>query len=258
MNRSSALAPLMASSTREAQPLLSPTTSKVQITSTHPCHCPTRYLCLPSKAAILILLLTSIVGVMSCVGVVALGLLHVNNSNWNAHISSVNTSLLSSLPYAFFALMMMFYPLSGFIADVCCGRFKTVVVSLIIFTISILLFSFTCILLKVYAIQLVPPFSHNWILTIFCIILLLSALFISIIGLAGYQANFIQFGLDQLLEAPSEYLGLFVHWAKWIYDGTSKLVYIYLFVYVCRSDTCLLYTSPSPRDATLSRMPSSA
>ena len=26
----------------------------------------------------------------------------------------------------------------------------------------------------------------------------------------------------------------------------------------CSVDTCLLYTSPSPRDATLSRMPSSA
>ena len=65
----------------------------------------------------------------------------------------------------------------------------------------------------------------------------MSALFTSVIGVAGYMANFIQFGLDQLLEAPSEYLGLFVHWAKWIYDGTSKLVYIYLFVYVCHSDT---------------------
>ena len=63
----------------------------------------------------------------------------------------------------------------------------------------------------------------------------MSALFTSVIGVAGYMANFIQFGLDQLLEAPSEYLGLFIHWAKWVYDGTSKLVYIYLFVYVCHS-----------------------
>ena len=175
MNRSSVLARSMESSSREAQPLLFPMTSKVKFTSTHLCHCPPRNLCLPSKAAVLILLLTSIVGVICSVGVVALGLLHVNSSNWNTHTSSI--SFFSSLPYAFFALMMMFYPLSGFIADICCGRFKTIVVSLIIFTISILLFSFTCILLKVYAIQLLP---------------------------------------------------------------------------------CLLYTSPSPRDATLSRMPSSA
>ena len=29
-------------------------------------------------------------------------------------------------------------------------------------------------------------------------------------------------------------------------------------IYVINNETCLLYTSPSPRDATLSRMPSSA
>ena len=33
------------------------------------------------------------------------------------------------------------------------------------------------------------------------------------IGLAGYQANFIQLGLDQLITAPSEDLALFIHWA---------------------------------------------
>ena len=36
------------------------------------------------------------------------------------------------LPYAILAFIMMFYPLSGFIADVCCGRLKTVVISLIV------------------------------------------------------------------------------------------------------------------------------
>ena len=42
-----------------------------------------------------------------------------------------------------------------------------------------------------------------------------SSLLFLITGLSGYQANFIQLGLDQLLEAPSEYLGLFVHWVEW-------------------------------------------
>ena len=43
-----------------------------------------------------------------------------------------NVSMHDSLPYAILALVMMLYPLSGFIADVCCGRLKTVVVSLVI------------------------------------------------------------------------------------------------------------------------------
>ena len=36
-----------------------------------------------------------------------------------------------------------------------------------------------------------------------------------ITGFAGYEANFIQFGIDQFTDAPSEYLGLFVHWVEW-------------------------------------------
>ena len=38
------------------------------------------------------------------------------------------------------------------------------------------------------------------------------------IGLAGYQANFIQLGLDQLITAPSEDLALFIHRALWAYS----------------------------------------
>ena len=45
----------------------------------------------------------------------------------------------------------------------------------------------------------------------------------SVIGIAGYSANFIQFGLDQLLEAPSRYQGIFVHWAKWCFDLVFNL-----------------------------------
>jgi len=41
------------------------------------------------------------------------------------------------------------------------------------------------------------------------------------------------------------------------FDKTGSDVYLDVFVFVLYSD-CLLYTSPSPRDATLSRMPSSA
>ena len=44
------------------------------------------------------------------------------------------------------------------------------------------------------------------------------------------------------------------HWYKiWCTDNSVKIVESYEEV-----QTCLLYTSPSPRDATLSRMPSSA
>ena len=35
--------------------------------------------------------------------------------------------------------------------------------------------------------------------------------------MAGYQANIIQFGIDQLFEAQSHYLGLFIHYTSWAF-----------------------------------------
>ena len=36
-----------------------------------------------------------------------------------------------------------------------------------------------------------------------------------VVGLVGYQANYIHLGLDQLFEAPDHHLGLFIHYTSW-------------------------------------------
>ena len=43
-------------------------------------------------------------------------------------------------------------------------------------------------------------------------------------GLSGFQANYIQLGLDQLLDAHSDYLGLFIYWLGWIMGLGSLLI----------------------------------
>ena len=43
-----------------------------------------------------------------------------------------------------------------------------------------------------------------------------------------------------------------------IADGTEEIEVVTVVDVLRRAGACLLYTSPSPRDATLSRMPSSA
>ena len=48
----------------------------------------------------------------------------------------------------------------------------------------------------------------------FILTLLLISLLFFAIGLVGYQANFVQLGLDQLFEAPNHYSGLFIHYAS--------------------------------------------
>ena len=86
-----------------------------------------KHLCLPSKAAILILLWTAIIGTLYyfVLGAAVLA------TDYNQQTSYINISLYDSIPYAILALVMIFYPLSGFIADVCCGQLiKTIVTSL--------------------------------------------------------------------------------------------------------------------------------
>ena len=120
------------------------------------------------------------------------------------------------LSYAILALVMMFYPLSGFIADICCGRLKAVVISLA--------FILSCWIIVLIALSLfmsmskpdISSLQHNQglVVAVLCFI----SLFTFIIGLVGYQPNFIQLGLDQLFEAPSQYLALFIHYAMWVFN----------------------------------------
>ena len=49
-----------------------------------------------------------------------------------------------------------------------------------------------------------------------------------IIGLGLFEANIIQFGLDQLLEAPTSKLIAFIHWYYWSQSvGGLALFYVY-------------------------------
>ena len=187
---------------------------------------PSKHLCLPSKAAILILLWTIIVGATYFNFIGFSAALVLSNPVPNAILSEYEP-----LPYAILAVVMMFYPLSGFIADVCCGRLKTVVVSLI--------FLVSCWIVVLVALSVLASISkpeisslgHNQGLVV--IILVFISVFAFIIGLAGYQANFIQLGLDQLFEAPSQYLVLFIHYATWAFRLGSLHFLINILILNC-------------------------
>ena len=82
----------------------------------------TRHICLPSKATYLILLWTVVVSFIyyALLGVVIVAT-YVNDGASSSFVT-----------YAILAVVMMFYPLSGLVADVCCGKLKTVVISLLV------------------------------------------------------------------------------------------------------------------------------
>ena len=195
---------------------------------------PPKHLCLPSKAAILILLWTAIVGVTyhNFVGFFAVIVFGIQQPN-------TTFSMYEPLPYAVLALVMMFYPLSGFIADVCCGRLKAVVISLICI-LSFFIIMLVAIALLVSILKPDVPI-HDIVernLGIACLIVILAviSLLAFIVGLAGYQANFIQLGLDQLFEAPSQYLVLFIHYATWTFNFGSLHFILNVYMMKCVGD----------------------
>ena len=109
--------------------------------------CPSsKHLCLPSKAAILILLWIAIVGAIYYIFVGFAAVLEIDKWQINT-----NFSVYDPLPYAIFAMVMMFYPLSGFIADVCCGRLKTVVISLVTLLFCLIILLITVLLEEIYS-----------------------------------------------------------------------------------------------------------
>ena len=187
-----------------------------------------RLVCLPSKAALLILFWTVGFGILY-EAVIMIAALIINSSPGIYYsIPDTSNATFSSLPYAFLAAVMMLYPLSGFMADVYCGRFKVVIASLLFLMLSTLFSTTLCAVIMLSSISGRISFTTVAV----GIIGLFSTLFF-IVGLVGYHANFIQFGLDQLLEAPSEYLGLFIHWTKWAYSLASVAKVMLLLYITC-------------------------
>ena len=90
------------------------------------------------------------------------------------------------------------------------GRYRTIIASVAILLIGFISTSLDSIL------YLVKFFMHHLVLidkthaVVFGVFGVIGYV-LSVSGLAGYQANITQLGLDQLFEFPNEYSGLFAH-----------------------------------------------
>ena len=109
--------------------------------------------------------------------------------------------------YILLAVAMMCYPLGGLLADVYFGRYKIIRASLIMIALSMLL----ALLEFVASTQFNISENSNVWKKIVHVVGGGSAFFALAIGLAGFTSNIVQFGLDQLQDAPSNKLGAFVH-----------------------------------------------
>ena len=224
-------------STPEAQPLLGSPLPQLSYRKRlgHACAFP-RHLCPPSKAAALILVWSAIVGstyTFAMDSSVVLGIAG-KTLKIHGHKHHLNIFINVFVPYACLALVLLIYPLSGFMADVCCGRYKTVIGSLCILVCSVGSFAVGSILgmISIDHMKDIPEHWQEFGRYLFGLIVIIAFL-LFIIGLSGFQANFIQLGLDQLHEAPSEYLGLFVHWAIWAGGITTPILHLVFAATAC-------------------------
>ena len=138
----------------------------------------------------------------------------------------------------FQGLMFLVYPLLGHIADACLNRYQTIKWSfapviggktgLWICIIAGIVFTVTKVLNPAspsyYLLAIIPAIS----------------IFVNIIGVGLYESNIIQFGLDQLLEAPTRKLIAFIHWYYWA-QSIGSLLSFYIFIGL---DTSFTYITP--------------
>ena len=152
--------------------------------------------------------------------------------------------------YASLALLTLFFPLAGFIADVYVGRFKTLFTSLwLIWTASLVTSAGAAVIYLIKTdTQLVEGLKIP--------LIVLGSIFGlgMAVGLAGFEANVVQFGTDQLLEAPGEELSFFIHWYVWadyVGNGLSEISFTF---YSCSPTTMLAIISFLPFVITLGLM----
>ena len=206
---------------RESRPLLSPTSGTARPSSNHrrTRHHPfLRHICLSSKPAIALICLSVVIGALHTIYTCLF--VYVTFMIGNQHDTESTTIVIT---YLAMTIAVFLYPLSGFFADIVCGRYRLMVVSMgfVIFSFII----FLCVVLLVLLNHGAILFDFSRVSDILFIILVaLFGIFFGI-GLITYYANFVQFGLDQLMEAPSRYLSLFVHWVMWA-DSVGSVIVI--------------------------------
>ena len=169
-----------------------------------------KWCCVKSKATFLILLWTSLISFSFATLIdpnlyLALGTLA---SQQRSIVFSVQVT--PPVVFSLFALLYLFYPLAGCLADIKCGRYKTVTYSLwCIFWSGVMLF--ICILIMLNTAFFSAHSSS--------IILIAAFGFLALLGLMTlcssyivFTANVIQFGVDQLHDSPMEDSVLFINW----------------------------------------------
>ena len=159
-----------------------------------------KQVCIPLKSVFLILLSAIVVsGVFYQINSSILSTVHHMRQHFGKRELHVNSLLITNFVFAIFGL---FYPAAGFIADIYMGRYRIIVAGFVGFFLACLV-SVIAGALELAQRDIIASYVYA------------VAVILGIIGISCYQSNIIQFGFDQLLDMPTCYLSMFVHWYVW-------------------------------------------
>ena len=123
-------------------------------------------------------------------------------------------------------IQLLSYPVGGLLADLCCGRYR--IVSLSIFKIWL-----GTVLISIVCMTYISNGFEEGEARPFVIFLATAAFIVLAAGFTGFQANAVQFGLDQLLDAPSAELSIFLHWYEWTENLGEMLARLITSTFAC-------------------------
>ncbi len=129
---------------------------------------------------------------------------------WNFFIISVFNYLMAFIvPYGLQIITValgLTIPFAGWLADICFGRYKMIRWSMWIMWVAAILTTINSVVAEFVS-------GYQGIHMGVSLIMI----FILAIGFGGYQANVIQFGLDQLQDASTTEITAFITWYVWTY-----------------------------------------
>ena len=140
------------------------------------------------------------------------------NFNQKEYLLIISDLFYRNLDFALLGLLFLLYPLVGHLTDVYLTRYRSLIWSFsVLIVVSFLAVFFLGVEFVISSIWNLPKSG-----SIFAFIILFT---IYIVGLGLFKANAIQFGLDQLLEAPTPKLIAFIHWYYWAQNVGSLLTF---------------------------------
>jgi len=131
---------------------------------------------------------------------------------------------VTSIVLGYSAILQCFFPIAGYLADTRFGRYKTVLVSLWILLL---------VNAGIIAVVILQLFKEANPITKIVTGLVY---FLFLVGLPGFQANIIQFGIDQVFYAANEEQKIFVHWYVWCYNLSGLLINLIFNIHIFKNN----------------------